>query len=150
MLREPRIKFCGVTHPADVEACIGAGAWAIGAVMTPHGPRALGADDARAVMREVPQGTERVGVFVQPSADAVARAVDACRLTRIQVHGVDDPRPLAAAAGVPVTLAVPLRDEGAGSSPPPTETAHGGRCMGTTVGWRVAGGAWGGCRLASG
>jgi phosphoribosylanthranilate isomerase len=111
VLREPRIKFCGVTHPADVEACVGAGAWAIGAVMTPHGPRALGTDDARAVMCEVPQGTERVGVFVQPSADAVARAVDACRLTRIQVHGVDDPRPLAAAAGVPVTLAVPLRDE---------------------------------------
>jgi len=111
VLREPRIKFCGVTHPADVDMCIGAGAWAIGAVMTPHGPRALGADAARVLMREVPQGTERVGVFVQPTADAVARAVDACGLTRIQVHGVDDPRPLAAAAGVPVTLAIALEDE---------------------------------------
>ena len=29
-----------------------AGAWAVGAVMTPNGPRALGMDDARAVMAD--------------------------------------------------------------------------------------------------
>lgn len=108
---EPRIKFCGITHPADVEPCVLAGAWAIGAVMTPHGPRALDAASAAAVMREVPGGVERVGVFVQPTDRVLDAAVRECGLTRVQVHGVADARDLAVlarAAGVPVTLAVPL------------------------------------------
>lgn len=113
---EPRIKFCGITHPADVEPCVAAGAWAVGAIMTPHGPRALDAATAAAVMREVPHGVERVGVFVQPSGSALATAVGECGLTRVQVHGVADAEALAAlsaAAGVPVTLAIALDGEGA-------------------------------------
>ena len=110
MLPDQRIKYCGVTHPADVEPCVLAGAWAIGAVMTPHGPRALDPGQAVAVMAEVPAGVERVGVFVDPAADVVARAVDACGLTRVQVHGTADVAALALAAGVPVTVAVPLED----------------------------------------
>ena len=112
MLPDQRIKYCGVTHPADVEPCVLAGAWAIGAVMTPHGPRALEPAAAVAVMAEVPAGVERVGVFVQPAPDVVARAVEACGLTRVQLHGVDDLADIAAAAGVPVTVAVPLADAG--------------------------------------
>lgn len=110
---EPRIKFCGVTHPADVETCVLAGAWAVGAVMTPNGPRALGIDAARAVMAEVPDGVERVGVFVQPAPEQVEQAVGECRLTRVQLHGVDDIDAIARACGVPVTVAIPL--EGPGS-----------------------------------
>ncbi len=105
---EQRIKFCGVTHPADVETCVLAGAWAIGVVMTPHGPRALDVMAARAVMAEVPDGVERVGVFVQPDPRAVAGAVRECDLTRVQVHGVMDVQAVADAAGVPVTLAIAL------------------------------------------
>ena len=108
MLPDQRIKYCGVTHPADVEPCVLAGAWAIGAVMTPHGPRALDSAEAVAVMSEVPAGVERVGVFVEPAPDAVARAVDACGLTRVQIHGAADVAAIAGAAGVPVTIAVPL------------------------------------------
>lgn len=110
MLPDQRIKYCGVTHPADVEPCVLAGAWAIGAIMTPHGPRALDPGGAVAVMREVPDGVERVGVFVDPAPDAVARAVDACALTRVQLHAVADVAAVADAAGVPVTVAVPLED----------------------------------------
>lgn len=110
MLPDQRIKFCGVTHPADVDPCVRAGAWAIGAVMTPHGPRALDARTAVAVMAEVPDGVERVGVFVDAAPDDVARAVDASRLTRVQLHGAVDVAAVARAAGVPVTVAVPLED----------------------------------------
>lgn len=110
VLPDQRIKFCGVTHPADVEPCVLAGAWAIGAVMTPHGPRALDATAARAVMAEVPDGVERVGVFVEPDPDHVALAVRECSLTRVQLHGDVDVAAIAAAAGVPVTVAVALED----------------------------------------
>lgn len=108
VLPDQRIKFCGVTHPADVQPCVLAGAWAIGAVMTPHGPRALDSRAAAAVMAEVPAGVERVGVFVDADPDDVARAVDACGLTRVQLHGDMDIAAVATAAGVPITVAVPL------------------------------------------
>jgi phosphoribosylanthranilate isomerase len=113
MSRAQRIKFCGITDPADVHPCVQAGAWAIGAVMTPHGPRALDAARAVAVMAAVPAGIERVGVFVQATPDDVARAVEACGLTRVQLHRTDDVAGVARAAGVPVTLAIPLVGVGA-------------------------------------
>jgi phosphoribosylanthranilate isomerase len=104
----PRLKFCGLTDPADVAACVDAGAWAIGAILTPHGPRALDADQAERLMAAVPPGVERVGVFVAPDAATVADAVRRCGLTRVQLHDVDDVAPIAAAAGVPVTLSIRL------------------------------------------
>ncbi len=110
VLREQRIKFCGLTHPADVAPCVDAAAWGVGVVMTPHGPRALEVDAACRVMAEVPDGIERVGVFVDPEPGHVARCVEACRLTRVQVHAAADPQAVGAAAGVPVTVAVPLED----------------------------------------
>ncbi len=79
--------------------------------MTPHGPRALGADAAVALMAAVPDGVERVGVFVNPSPKVVRDAVARCHLTRVQFHGVGDVAELAAIAdiaGVPVTLAIAL------------------------------------------
>ncbi len=111
MQRAQRIKFCGVTDPADVDSCVRAGAWAIGAIMTPHGPRALNAERAAAVMDAVPSGVERVGVFVEARPDEVARAVQACGLTRVQLHRTADVAGIARAAGVPVTLAIPLVDD---------------------------------------
>ncbi len=113
VLPDQRIKYCGVTHPADVETCVRAGAWAIGAVMTPHGPRALGPEAAAAVMSAVPDGVERVGVFVDGAPDVVARAVEDCGLTRVQLHGSTDLPAVAAAACVPITMAVPLEDAAA-------------------------------------
>lgn len=113
VLREQRIKFCGLTHPADVAECVDAGAWGIGAVLTAHGPRALDVAAGRAVMREVPEGVERVGVFVDPDPAHLARSVEECRLTRVQLHAVADPVALGAYAGVPVTVAVPLDGAGA-------------------------------------
>lgn len=85
-----------------------AGAWAIGAIMTPHGPRALDLDAAHEVMAAVPAGVERVGVFVNPTPDHLAHAVERCGLTRVQLHRPRDLAALAAAACVPVTLAIPL------------------------------------------
>lgn len=108
MLRDQRIKFCGLTHPADVQACVDAGAWGIGAVLTPHGPRALDLAAAQAVMREVPDGVERVGVFVDPDPEHLARSVRECALTRVQLHAAARPDRLAAHLRVPVTVAVPL------------------------------------------
>lgn len=108
MTRSVRVKFCGLTAPDDVATCVAAGAWAIGAVMTPHGPRALDPASAVRVMAQVPEGVERVGVFVDPSPAEVAAAVARCALTRVQVHSPRDLAAIARAAAVPVILAVSL------------------------------------------
>ncbi len=108
MIAPVRVKFCGLTAPEDVAMCVAAGAWAIGAVMTPHGSRALDATRAMRVMAEVPDGVERVGVFVDPTPSDVAAAVERCALTRVQIHSPRDLAAIAHAAGVPVILAVPL------------------------------------------
>jgi phosphoribosylanthranilate isomerase len=113
MADSPRLKFCGLTDPADVAVCVDAGAWAIGAIMTPHGPRALGADDAARVMAAVPEGVERVGVFVNPDPALVSDSVRRCGLTRVQLHDVADLAAIADAAGVPITLSIRLDGPGA-------------------------------------
>ena len=35
----PKIKFCGLTDPADAERAVAAGAWALGMIMWPGSPR---------------------------------------------------------------------------------------------------------------
>ncbi len=91
-----RVKICGLTRPADAAAAVEAGAWAVGVILSDVGPRRLDLARAAEVLAVVPDSVERVGVFVSPTADELARAVDALALTRIQVHGTLDPAARAA------------------------------------------------------
>ena len=50
-----------------------------------------GALGAVALAAEVPDHVGRVGVFVDPDEDFIARAITAGRLTAIQLHGREDP-----------------------------------------------------------
>jgi phosphoribosylanthranilate isomerase len=83
----PKIKFCGITDPADAEAAVAAGAWALGMVLWPRSPRrcqpAVAAQIAAAHRRHVQIG----GVFVNPTLEQVARAADEIGLTLVQLHG---------------------------------------------------------------
>jgi phosphoribosylanthranilate isomerase len=38
------------------------------------------------LVSDIPDGIERVGVFVSEPPDAIARAVDSCRLTAVQIY----------------------------------------------------------------
>ena len=114
MTSEPGVKVCGVTRPEDAVRAWSAGAWAIGVVLSPGGPRSLGTPRASAVLAALPEGARRVGVFVAPSVDEVVSAVTALRLTHVQVHAATTPREVAAlvsAAGVPVIEAVGVAGE---------------------------------------
>jgi len=101
-----RIKICGNTRLEDVELAAELGADLLGFIFT-RSKRQVGVDDARRLMATLPTTIERVGVFVDEPPAEIARVVEACSLTAIQVY-----RPLTAedrAIGVLVLPAVRVR-----------------------------------------
>lgn len=101
-----RVKVCGLTVPAEAAACARAGAWGVGVVLARESVRWVSVERAAEVMADVPDPVARVGVFVERPAGLVERAVQACRLTHLQVHGDVDPAELRERYGLPVILGV--------------------------------------------
>jgi phosphoribosylanthranilate isomerase len=80
-----RIKICGLTQPADVEAAVEAGADALGFVLAPS-PRQVSVARARELVQATPGGVHTYAVFRQVDAGAVAQA-GAAAVKGIQGHG---------------------------------------------------------------
>jgi len=88
-----RTKICGLTRPEDVRVAVEAGADYLGLVLWPESPRAVDVEEASALALEARAcgfTGGLVGVFVDaPHADLV-RAVAACDLDLLQLHGSED------------------------------------------------------------
>lgn len=80
------IKFCGITRAEDAEVAIALGVHALGFVLWPKSPRQVSLVDAAAIVRMVPPLVATVAVFVDPTRDALQRAIDA-GFSTLQVHG---------------------------------------------------------------
>jgi phosphoribosylanthranilate isomerase len=91
-----RVKICGITTPEDGLMAVHAGADAIGLVFWPKSPRFVDAAHARAIAQALPPFVLRVGVFVDPSPQVVAEAVEAAGLDLLQLHGAEPPDAFAA------------------------------------------------------
>jgi phosphoribosylanthranilate isomerase len=83
----PRVKVCGITRIEDASEAVRLGAAALGFVFWPASPRAISVEAAREVTGAVPPLVARVGVFVDASADDVARIADEVGLDAVQLHG---------------------------------------------------------------
>jgi phosphoribosylanthranilate isomerase len=111
-----RIKFCGVTDPADARRVAELGAWALGMIFWPDSPRACAIEDAEAIGGELHRRLELVGVFVNAPLDEVAATADLCRLSMLQLHGDEGPAYCSEAArrtGAKVMKAARVRDAAA-------------------------------------
>lgn len=86
-----RVKICGLTREADVDAAAAAGADAIGLVFHPASPRAVTPELARRLCAHLPPFVTVVGLFVDASPAVVHRVLDAVPLELIQFHGDEDP-----------------------------------------------------------
>ncbi len=88
-----RTKICGITSVYDCQACIDAGAEAIGLNFYPPSPRFL--DDSGTVAVEISEISRRklntVGLWVNADINEIARTADALNLTYVQLHGDEDP-----------------------------------------------------------
>jgi len=81
-----RIKICGITRLEDAMAAATMGADALGFVFAAS-PRRILPERAREIIAKLPPFLQTVGVFVNASAEEVARTASWCGLNVLQFHG---------------------------------------------------------------
>lgn len=89
-MRRTRVKICGITRVADLDAALRAGVDAIGFVFYPPSPRALSLELAAALARRVPPFVTRVGLFVNATAASVRETLAAVPIDLLQFHGEEE------------------------------------------------------------
>jgi phosphoribosylanthranilate isomerase len=82
-----RVKICGITRPEDAELAVELGAWALGFILWERSPRACDPAVAAGIAARYKRRAECVGVFVDPTLDEVASAVEGLGLSAVQLHG---------------------------------------------------------------
>jgi phosphoribosylanthranilate isomerase len=80
------VKICGTTNLEDAQAAVDAGADALGFVFA-QSPRRVEPAVAGQITRAVPERIERVGVFVNETAESIGEIVREAGLTAVQLHG---------------------------------------------------------------
>ncbi|MGE0221761.1 MAG: phosphoribosylanthranilate isomerase [Acetobacteraceae bacterium] len=138
-----KVKICGINDPVAFDTAVDAGADWIGFVFFPPSPRFVTPEAAAALSARHPGGPPRVGLFVNPTADAIAEAMAVVRLDVLQLYGaLPDLAVLRTRFGLPIWRAVaissaddlPTDDQGADgllleAKPPPDATRPGGNAV---------------------
>ncbi|WP_137972534.1 phosphoribosylanthranilate isomerase [Pseudomonas sp. F(2018)] len=86
-----RVKICGITRVEDALAAAAAGADAIGLVFYAKSPRAVGIEQARAIIAALPPFVTTVGLFVDIECDELQRILSSVPLDLLQFHGDESP-----------------------------------------------------------
>lgn len=81
------VKICGMTNLEDALVAVAAGADAVGFVFYEKSPRKITVEAAREIVRKLPEGVERVGVFVDLESEQIRNTVLAVGLSAVQLHG---------------------------------------------------------------
>ena len=82
-----RVKFCGITNLDDAAEAVRLGAWAVGLIHYDRSPRYVEPGAAAEIAAAYRRKCEVVGVFVNPTLEEVARAVEDEQLTMVQLNG---------------------------------------------------------------
>jgi phosphoribosylanthranilate isomerase len=80
------IKICGITSLEDAKVAVHAGADAVGFVFA-SSPRQMTPQAAREIAKELPSSVEKIGVFVDASAEEIIIAFETARLSGVQLQG---------------------------------------------------------------
>ena len=81
------VKICGITNEEDALLAIAMGSDALGFVFAPGSRRQVQVDQAREIVRRLPNGTVTVGVFRDERPERVIEIVNSVGLTGAQLHG---------------------------------------------------------------
>lgn len=93
-----RIKVCGLTREADLDAAVEAGADAVGLVLYDKSPRHVSPERAGELARRLPPFVTPVVLLVNAGLGLVAQALDAVPNAVLQFHGDETPGDCLAAA----------------------------------------------------
>jgi phosphoribosylanthranilate isomerase len=108
-----RIKICGNTESAGVERAVSLKVDLLGFIFT-RSQRQVSIEQAKALIAQVPDRVGKVGVFIDEPADQIAKVVEACGLTAVQIYR--EPTEADRALGVQLLPALRM---GSSSSPLP-------------------------------
>ncbi|MGA1236459.1 MAG: phosphoribosylanthranilate isomerase [Limisphaerales bacterium] len=86
-----RVKICGITRLEDGLAAAEAGADALGFMFYAPSKRAITAEAAAEIIRHLPLGVRKVGVFVDETAEEVLRVAGVSGIDTVQLHGGETP-----------------------------------------------------------
>jgi phosphoribosylanthranilate isomerase len=144
-----RVKICGINSPEAIDTAVAAGADWLGFNFFPPSPRWVSPKTAATLAARHPAGPGRVGLFVDPTPEAIAAVLGTMRLDILQLYGkLDDLPGLRARFGLQIWRAVgiaaaadlPASDLGADAllleaKPPPAATRPGGNAV--TFDWSL-------------
>ncbi|MEY4977858.1 MAG: hypothetical protein RLZZ352_128 [Pseudomonadota bacterium] len=113
--RRTRIKICGLTREADVDAAVQAGADALGFVLFDKSPRYVSPARARELASRLPPFVSPVLLLVNPRPEQVQAAVQAVPHALLQFHGDETEADCRAAGRAYIRAArIPVGSAGAG------------------------------------
>ena len=104
-------KICGLTSVEAVKAAIRGGAGFVGFVFYPPSPRNIDPERAASLVRGIPAGVKRVGLFVDADDDTLTAILARVPLDLLQLHGNETPRRVAevkARFGRGIIKAIPI------------------------------------------
>ena len=134
------VKICGITNRDDALAAAEAGASAIGFNFYHDSPRYISPTGAAMIAEKIPADVWKVGVFVDESAETIARIALRVGLDVVQLHGVSEARGIrvwhACKAYDPMALAIFEAQIEAFLLDAPSDRLRGG--TGTTWDWSMA------------
>ena len=108
---KPKIKLCGISTRAALDAAIRAHADYVGLVFHARSPRHISAAGAADLAAHGGDAIARVGLFVDADDHMLAEGIAAGRLDFLQLHGAETPERVAevkARHGLPVWKALPV------------------------------------------
>jgi len=86
-LQRVRVKICGISRVADMQAAARLGADAIGLVFYPPSPRFVNVSQAATICAATPAFVSTVGLFVNPTYEQVCAVLEQVPLDILQFHG---------------------------------------------------------------
>ncbi len=102
-----RIKFCGLTREADVDAAVALGVDMIGLVFVARSPRSITLSTAAALRARIPSDIAVVALLMDAAAAQVENVITSVRPDLIQFHGSESDA-FCARFGVPFFKAIAM------------------------------------------
>lgn len=106
-----KIKICGITRLEDAICAIKSGAWAIGFIFYDKSPRYISPEKAGEIIRQLPDGIKKVGVFVNSSVEKIMEVKKISGIDIIQLHGDETPEMCEKLSGEIIKAIRPSKEE---------------------------------------
>lgn len=106
-----KIKICGITNIIDARIAVGHGADFIGFVFHKDSPRYVEPDTVKNIIKQLPEETRSVGVFVNETNENMISISRFCRLHTLQLHGQESIEQITGLRNIGVIKAFSPRSE---------------------------------------